>query len=134
MGLVIDSSVLIQFERHAGSTGELRQVAAEPLAISAITISELCFGLYRADSSGRRRRRETFIESILNTLPVLSFDLPAARVHAEIWSSLAAAGQMIGAHDLIISATAMSRGFGVLTANVREFSRVSGLEVRQLSW
>ncbi len=36
---------------------------------------------------------------------------------------------MIGAHDLIISATALAHGHAVLTDNVGEFRRVPGLEI-----
>jgi predicted nucleic acid-binding protein len=36
---------------------------------------------------------------------------------------------MIGAHDLIIAATALSHGCAVLTTNAAEFARVPGLEV-----
>jgi len=42
---------------------------------------------------------------------------------------LAKRGQMIGAHDLIIAATARYHDLSVLTDNVQEFSRVPGLRV-----
>jgi tRNA(fMet)-specific endonuclease VapC len=35
---------------------------------------------------------------------------------------------MIGAHDLMIAATALAHGCAVLTENIKEFSRVPGLE------
>jgi len=35
----------------------------------------------------------------------------------------------IGERDLFIAATALAHGYGVVTANVREFSRVPGLAV-----
>jgi predicted nucleic acid-binding protein len=38
---------------------------------------------------------------------------------------------MIGAHDLIIAATAMSLGWDVLTLNGSEFRQVEGLSVRE---
>ncbi|HLH21188.1 MAG TPA: PIN domain-containing protein [Chloroflexota bacterium] len=60
--------------------------------------------------------------------------LVAARVHARIWSDLATIGQPIGAHDLLIAATALAHGYAVLTNNLREFQRVAGLVVRQPNW
>ena len=36
---------------------------------------------------------------------------------------------MIGAHDLIIAATAISHDFSLLTDNIREFSRIPELRV-----
>lgn len=49
--------------------------------------------------------------------------------HAKIYSHLAKKGQMIGAHDLIIAATALVNDFAVLTSNTKEFKRVPGLDV-----
>jgi predicted nucleic acid-binding protein len=63
---------------------------------------------------------------------VLSFDLDAARVHARIWAELARRGAMIGAHDLIIAATAVRHDLAVVTRNQREFSRVEGLATRSI--
>ncbi len=55
--------------------------------------------------------------------------LGVARVHAEIYAELANKGQMIGAHDLIIAATARCHDLSLLTDNATEFSRVPGLRV-----
>ncbi len=37
-------------------------------------------------------------------------------------------GQLIGVHDLLIAATAIVHNCAVLTANMKEFERVPGLE------
>jgi predicted nucleic acid-binding protein len=57
-----------------------------------------------------------------------------AEMHARIWAELAASGQRIGAHDFMIAATALVYQYTLLTDNVREFSRIPGLEVRQPAW
>ena len=54
---------------------------------------------------------------------------PTARVHAEIWAGLAVSGELIGAHDLWIAATALTHGLGVATRNAVDFRRVAGLRV-----
>lgn len=46
----------------------------------------------------------------------------------ELYATLASQGQMIGAHDLIIAATAMHQHFAILTTNPGEFRRVPGLK------
>jgi len=38
-------------------------------------------------------------------------------------------GEVIGAHDLWIAATALANGLGVATRNAEEFERVGGLRV-----
>jgi tRNA(fMet)-specific endonuclease VapC len=54
-----------------------------------------------------------------------------AHEHARLFADLVSRGQMIGAHDLWIAATAMTHGHAVLTANTAEFSHVNGIEVLQ---
>lgn len=44
-----------------------------------------------------------------------------------------AEGQLIGAHDLWLAATCLSRGLTMVTANTREFDRVPGLLVETWS-
>lgn len=135
MTLLLDSSVFITLERRRLPPGALARVAPdEPVALASITASELLAGVHRADSLARRMQREAFVESILEHVPVLPFDLRAARIHAHMWVELTASGQLIGAHDLIIGATALANGCSVLTDNLRDFERVPGLSVRRPSW
>ena len=136
MALLIDSSVFIALERRGQPLSVLGLVAGqdEALALAAITASELLTGAYRADTPERRTRRQAFVEAVLEVIPVFPFDIRVARTHAQIWTQLAGTGQTIGAHDLLIAATALAYGYSVLTDNVREFSRVPGLEVKQPGW
>ncbi|HSD72076.1 MAG TPA: type II toxin-antitoxin system VapC family toxin, partial [Thermoanaerobaculia bacterium] len=53
----------------------------------------------------------------------------AAEEYAGIRLELEKSGRPIGERDLLIAATAKSRRLTVVTHNVREFERVSGLEV-----
>ena len=55
-----------------------------------------------------------------------------ARRHAELWAELAIEGMMIGAHDMLIGATALARGDALATLNQREFSRIAGLRLLPL--
>jgi tRNA(fMet)-specific endonuclease VapC len=97
--------------------------------IAAITVAELLHGMHRADNEMRRQRRSIYVEAIISQLPVVGYSTDIARVHARLWAELQARGQMIGLHDLIIAATCLSLGFGVVTTNEREFQRVPGLAV-----
>jgi len=129
VGLILDTSVLIRHERKRRS-GEFEQFTAHGDAyMSAITVSELLVGVNLADSEDRRTRRLTFVEGLLTILPVLDFTSETARIHADIYASLRRRGELIGAHDLIIAATALQHGYSLLTSNEREFSRVPGLQV-----
>lgn len=129
MGLILDTNVLIRAERKGASIDFSPWASWGDAYISAITASELLVGVHRADSQARRLRRSSFVERVLATLPVLDFTLEVARTHAEILAILRSRGETIGAHDLIIAATALSSGHAVLTTDLDEFRRVPGLEV-----
>lgn len=127
MGVLIDTSVFIAWER---GEEEIRDTVAQELVyLSAITASELLHGVHRADSARRREQRRAFVESVLAAVPLLAFDMGVSRVHAQIWSDLRSRGQIIGAHDMIIGATAVHHGLRLATRNVRDFERIEGLEV-----
>ncbi len=135
MAYLIDTSVFIALERGRqthDALGEL--VGDEPIALAAITASELLLGIYRANSVERRLQREAFVERALDMVTVLPFDLREARVHAQVLAELLASGQKIGAHDLLVAATAIANGYTVLTDNVRDFHCVPGLVVRRPDW
>lgn len=136
MAQLIDSSVFITLERRGLPLDGLSSVIVpdEPVAITSIVASELLVGVHRADSPQRRLRRESFVETVLEFMPVLPFDMLAARIHAQVWAQLMADGRLIGSHDLITAAIALTHRYAVLTDNVREFRRVPGLEVRQPNW
>jgi tRNA(fMet)-specific endonuclease VapC len=130
MGALIDSSVLIAAERGQLDLESILQDYAETdFALAAITASELLHGVHRAKGTRRRARREAFVEAILARLPILAFDFVCARTHAFLWASLATRGVSIGAHDLIIGATAIARGLDVVTRDERSFPRVPGLSL-----
>jgi predicted nucleic acid-binding protein len=130
VGTLIDSSVLIAAERGALLLDRIpTDSGGDPVAIAAVTASELLHGVHRAAELARRRRREVFVERLLSALPVLPFDLIAARVHASLWAQLAGKGTSIGAHDLIIAATAIAAGYRVATHDRRSFPRIPGLDL-----
>jgi predicted nucleic acid-binding protein len=120
---------LILFERRGEAVDFSGWGAADDVFISAVTVSELLMGVHRADTHARRQKRLAFVESVINRISALSFTSEVARIHAELTAHLMAKGEMIGAHDLIIAATAQFHGLALLTANSAEFSRLPNLQV-----
>lgn len=129
MVTLIDTSVAIAIERGQLTLGQGQLPAGDLYALSAVTAAELLHGVHRAEDAGRRSRREAFVETMLARLPVLPFNLDTARMHARIWAELAKQGVSIGAHDLLIAATALSVGGRVATRDLRSFPRIPGLEI-----
>ncbi len=130
MGLILDSSLLIADEReHFDLSSWLRGRPPEPVAVSAITLSELCFGVEIDTDSTRGRRRRRWLEKTFHRLEIVPFDEGVARHHARIWMRLSKAGMTVGPHDLIVAATAIYRHWAVATFNGAEFKRIEGITV-----
>ncbi|MGH7136186.1 MAG: PIN domain-containing protein [Pirellulales bacterium] len=126
VGIILDSSILVAFERRRF---DFERFLGEhpPPAIAAITAGELLIGVERANTPERKSRREAFVKSIFDRLPIIPFDLTQARLFASHFADLAARGEMIGDRDLQIAVTALSLDFGLASLNQGEFSRVRGL-------
>ncbi|KAE9646102.1 tRNA(fMet)-specific endonuclease VapC [Pseudomonas sp. PB103] len=103
------------FNRHSGQ-----------LCISAITLMELIYG---AEKSAAPEKNLAIIEGFVARLEVLPFDNDAAAQTGMIRSELAKARTPIGPYDQMIAGHARSLGLIVVTNNVREFERVSGLRI-----
>ena len=132
MGIIFDSSEIIALERNKNNiTDIIAGREEEPFGISAVTVAELLHGVERADSEGRMVKRQAFVEKVIELFPVYPFDLSAARIYARIWASLAKKGLTVGAHDLIIAATAISLDFSVMTSNLRDFKKIEGLRIEK---
>jgi predicted nucleic acid-binding protein len=107
----------------------LEEHSEEDFALSVITVSELLHGVHRADRERRRSRREAYVEALLVRFPVLAFDWVAARIHSRLHADLSSQGVYVGAHDLIIGATALARGMNLATRDERSFPRIPGLSM-----
>ena len=130
MGTVIDSSVLIAAERGELDLTDLTGASpADEVVISAITASELLHGVHRLKGAVQRARTERLVERMLATLTVIPFDLGVARVHAILSADLRSRGTAVGAHDLLIAATAVFLGFSVATRDKRSFPRIRSLQI-----
>lgn len=133
MGIILDTSVLIEAERGRLNVEDLiDERENEHFGLSVITVSELLHGVHRADSRKRRLKRFAYVEKVIELFPVYPFDLGAARIYAEIWANLLGKGFQVGAHDLLMASTALSLGFSVATFNKRHFDRIEGLDVEIL--
>ncbi len=133
MASLIDSSVLVDIERGRTDLGVLLEERGDRgIAMAAITAAELLHGVHRLRVSKRKPRAEAVVETLLSSIPVIPFDLVCARAHARLGAELARRGITVGTHDLMIGATALARGFSVVTRDQRSFSRIPGLEIEDL--
>jgi predicted nucleic acid-binding protein len=129
MAIIVDTDVIIKGERGTFDLrGWLAAQIGQDLQLAAVTVAELWHGVERA-TAGHRATRERYIRAITESLPVIPYTEATAFVHARIWAALESSGNMIGAHDLILAATALERGSSVATFNTRHFAQVHGLKI-----
>lgn len=134
MGVLIDASILIEAERgRLNLEPHVARRSDEESFLSVITASELLHGVHRAQTSQQRARRSAFVEGILERFPVLQVDMATARAHARVWADMPVTGILIGPNDLWLAAACIAHGLTLVTANVREFDRVPGLQLEKWS-
>lgn len=129
MKLLLDTNTISYYLR--GEPAVVRRWhSTSPLemATSALVAYELRYGLARLPS-GAAAARTGCIQRLLQVLPVLVFDDACAEQAAVLRAELEARGCPIGPTDTLIAATALRNGLALVTRNVREFSRVPGLQL-----
>ena len=104
----------------------LESIQPDQLSMSAITFAELMNG---AKKSQRVEANVSRLNALGEILEICSFDQQAAVAYGDVRSSLEKRGEVIGPHDLLIAAHALSLDRILVTNNEREFKRVEGLKV-----
>lgn len=96
------------------------------ICISAITLAELEYGMKHSSDPARN---EQALLRFLVPLSILPFGATAASEYGEIRAYLQSQGTPIGPLDMLIAGHAKAENLILVTNNVREFERVSGLEI-----
>jgi tRNA(fMet)-specific endonuclease VapC len=130
VGTLIDTSVFIAAERgDVDFDRVLKDVDDDEAAMAAITASELLVGVHLVKPAIAQIRTSQAVERWIRAIPAVPFDLEIARTHAMLAAQLRASGSAIGAHDLIIAATAVSLDYRIATRDLRSFPKIRGLDV-----
>ncbi len=126
--LILDSNTISYYFRGDPQVvPRLQAVRPGSLGVPAIVVYELRYGLMRLPQEAAEPRLAALAQ-FLRPLQMLPFDEECALQAAKNRIALEAAGTPIGPHDTLIAATAMRHQATLITRNVREFSRVPGLQ------
>ena len=123
--LLLDTTFLIDAERGATDLDDLIG-DDDDVAIAAITLAELTVGVELA-TARQRSRRQSYVDEIAASIPILPYDEPVALRHARLLVAVRRAGRPRGAHDLVIAATAVAAGRTVVSADRRAFDGLPGV-------
>jgi predicted nucleic acid-binding protein len=130
MGLVIDTSALVELERRGPEWAMTDSpLFDEPAVIAAIAYAEVMVGVRLADTAARARQRKARIDALVSHCGIVEFNRTTAERWSEIFAQLNRDGRMIPSNDIAVAATALELDFGVLVgpADEKHFRRVSGL-------
>jgi len=128
MKYLLDTCTVSDFVK--GQTGVLVRIKATPpqlIAVSAVTRMEIEFGLHL--NPDRARKLAPVMDAFLSSITILPFEDADAKAAGAIRAALQKQGQPIGAYDVLIAGCGLARGLVVVTSNLGEFQRISGLQV-----
>jgi tRNA(fMet)-specific endonuclease VapC len=107
-------------------TKRLQSKAVGDVGISSITLAELQHGVAK---SARLEQNRSALDQFLLPLDIAAFDDLAAQAYGTVRAALEIAGTPIGPLDTLIAGHAVSLNVVMVTHNVAEFGRVTGLRI-----
>ncbi|HJZ51390.1 MAG TPA: type II toxin-antitoxin system VapC family toxin [Candidatus Acidoferrales bacterium] len=119
--------IYIREKRPEEVLRRFRKLRAGEAALSVITFGELFYG---ANKSAQRAAALERLRELIHVLPALPLPEAAAEAYGTIRADLEAKGAMIGNNDLWIAAHALAADLTLVSNNLREFRRVSGLRLQ----
>ena len=124
---LLDTNILSDLVKHPTGKifSKIQSIGEEKVCTSVVVACELRFGAEKNNSSRLKER----IALILDNINVLSLDPPVDNYYAEVPTYLERQGTPIGGNDLIIAVHALTLDLILVTANVKEFSRIPNLKI-----
>ena len=127
MQYLLDTNMLSDLVRHPEGlvTQNVRRVGQENVVSSIIVAAEVRYGVVKGGSNRLAKQAE----AVLSRFGILNIQPPVDEVYARLRVLLESSGQPIGPNDLLIASQALAYDLTLVTNNVREFSRVEGLQI-----
>jgi len=124
---VLDTNTLIYYFKGQGQVAEnFANVSAQEISIPTIVLFELQVGIAKSNSPAKRTQQ---LQELMSRVNLVLFDREAALGAAKIRAELEQQGTPIGQMDVLIAGTAIALQATLVTHNIKEFSRVSGLTI-----
>lgn len=128
MRYMLDTNICIYAIKHKPEKvlEELQRHDPSDVCISAVTYAELIHGV---EKSAAIEKNRLALSLLLANIEIFDFDAKAADCYGKIRAELEKKGSPIGPLDMMIAGHARSLEFTLVTNNIKEFSRVSGLRL-----
>ena len=129
--LILDTSVLIAGVRSDTDLGRLAN--ADDIAVPGVVVAEYVAGVLLDGDPGRAAAQRSFLDEVLEVVPVAGYDRAVAEHHAVLLAHTRRNGGPRGVHDLIVAATARASQRTILTADARaRFDELPGVTAQLL--
>lgn len=121
----LDANILIAYlNGNEAISNKIEEYSSE-VAVSTIVIAELIFGAHNSKQPEQNLNRlETHV---LQTIPVVLFDVECADRYARVRIDLNQKGKPTGAMDLLIASIALAHNAILVTHNTKHFEHIDGL-------
>lgn len=125
--MVLDTNVVSELMRptpDAAVLAWLNNQAADTLWLNSVVVSELLYGLARMPDGKRRAQLAQAVQAMLDedfSSRVLSFDLEAAVVYADLVATRERQGLPIDVADAQIASICIAHGAALATRNTKHF-------------
>lgn len=86
---------------------------------------------YGANRSTKPKKSRIEVDSLLGSMDVLGFEIPAARASAKIQAELMDTGNPVNILDVLIAGIVMENNEELLTRNVNHFNKIKGLKWKE---
>ncbi|MCU0540693.1 MAG: type II toxin-antitoxin system VapC family toxin [Oscillatoriaceae cyanobacterium Prado104] len=124
---ILDTNTLIYYFKGQGQVAQnIANVSPQEIGISTIVLFELQVGIAKSTSPAKRTQQ---LDQLLSRVNLIPFDRDSAVAAATIRAQLEQQGTPIGPIDVLIAGTALAFQATLVTHNVKEFARVSGLAI-----
>jgi len=124
---LLDTNILSELVRNPQGIVATRiaAVGEETVCTSIIVAAELRYGAIKSGSLKLTQQ----VDLVLSAMEVLPLKQPVDCHYGNLRHQLTSQGTPIGPNDLLIAAHALSSELTVVTANTKEFSRISQLKI-----
>ena len=124
---LLDTNIVSDLVRnpHGVVARKVMRVGEDAVCTSIIVACELRYG------AAKKNSRPLFdnVQRVLSALPVLPLESGVELPYGNVRTRLEQRGKPIGFNDLLIAAHALALDLVLVTANLKEFSRVPDLQV-----
>lgn len=134
MGLILDTSALVELERNQALGLKANALASELVYMPSIVWAEALIGVRLAGTPVKAAQRRARLELIRSMVALKPFTPDYAEYYADIYAELKIAGTPIPQNDMMVAATARAMNLPVLVSAKDEihFRLVKGLVVEVL--